>query len=270
MHGDQWLYTELYYEILKFEGDSLHHELLRPWMRQNERERRWLDDIRARRGTPVPPMAMEERWRLYGLSRIIDLLQLSFAPRAQDAGWNIPAVTAAEFAELTDELGLERHDRRGFHPFFHEIVTVEQAPDESAAPELVDVLWPGFTIGPLLMSRAGVGVRAGRRHLRKEIAERSTLFWAHARNNRPTSDLSVGWGGNSQWRTSFRRDYALGGALHYNVDATPNPIVMDRDLDAGERLELLRHRCFVTSPKQSDDRWPYDQTLVEEDSPGTR
>lgn len=263
MHADQGLYTDLYHAILGYEGDSLHRDLLQPWLRRADGERRWLSEVCGRRGDPIPPMMTEERWRRYALSRVIDLLQLSFAPRGDDAVWNIAPVTADEFARFMEALGLEPIDRPAFHPFYHEIVAVDEAPDEGAAPELREVVWPGYMLGPLLISRAGVRVRAGRRHLRREIAERSTLFWAYARNNRPTSDLSAGWGGNSQWRTSFRRDYALGGALHFNVDATPNPIVMDRDLEPAERLELLRHRCFVTSPQQSDDRWPYDQTLVE-------
>ena len=34
----------------------------------------------------------------------------------------------------------------------------------------------------------------------------------------PASDLSHGWGHNSQWRTDFRRDYEESAELHYNVD----------------------------------------------------
>ena len=91
----------------------------------------------------------------------------------------------------------------------------------------------------------------------KEVAERSTLYWAFARNNRPTEDLSNGWGSNSQWRTSFRRDYELDGTLYYNVDAKDSPGAFDPELDDAERLELLRHRCFVTCTKRSDDRLPW-------------
>jgi hypothetical protein len=70
---------------------------------------------------------------------------------------------------------------------------------------------------------------------------------------------------HSQWRTSFRRDYALDGSLWYNVDARPRQgPEMDEDLEPRERAELLRHRCFVPCAKPHDDRWPYGLRLVEE------
>jgi len=264
MHIDQQPYRDLYDAMLEYEGDALHDDLLRPWLRQNDGERRWLDGIRGRTGDPVPPMQPEESWRLYALSRIVQLLQLSFAPPAADAAWTIAPVTVDEYARFMAALGLEAVDRAGFHPFFHEVVTVDELPDDSAPPEVVEHHWPGYTLGPLLITRAGCRVRAGRLHMVKEIAERSTLYWAYARNTRPAADLSHGWGGNSQWRTAFRRDYALDGRLHYNVDAKPTPGGMRDDLAAAERAELLRHRCFVTCTKPSDDRWPYDLGLVED------
>lgn len=263
MNSDQWPYVELYDRMRDYEGERLFSDLLQPWLDQNGEERRWLDELGNRRGSPVPPADIDEIQRLYALSRIVDVLQLSFQPRAPDAGWNFASVGRDEFDRFMTGLGLERIDRPGFHPFFHEIVTVDEAPDENASPEIVDVCWPGYMLGPLLISRAGVCVRAGRRHLAKEIAETSLLYWAYARNHRPSTDLSRGWGSNSQWRTAFRRDYALDGALHYNVGATQTPFAMDEDLDERERMELLRHRCFVTSRKPGDDRWPYGLTLVE-------
>lgn len=263
MHVDQQPYRELYDQILDYEGDALHADLLRPWLGRHDGERRWLDQLRARTGTPVPPMAPEESWRLYALSRIVQLLQLSFAPRTADAAWTLATVSRDEYAGFMDALGLEAVERAGFHPFFHEVVTVDQLDEADAAPEVADVYWSGYALGPLLITRAGCRVRAGRRHLLKDVAERSTLYWAYARNHRPAEDLSRGWGGNSQWRTSFRRDYALDGMLFYNVDAREPSRGPDDDLDAGERAELLRHRCFVTRTKPGDDLWPYDLTLTE-------
>jgi len=263
MHIDQQPYRTLYDHILDYDGDALYADLLRPWLAANDGERRWLQAIRERRGDPIPAMAPEENWRLYALSRIVDLLQLSFAPRTVDGTWDIASVGADEFAGFMDALGLEAADHAGFHPFHHEIVTVDEAPDEDAAPEVVQVYWPGYRLGPLLISRAGCRVRAGRRWMVREIAERSTLYWAYARNTRPTDDPSRGWGSNSQWRTSFRRDYVLDGALYYNVDGRESPGGADRELNEAERMELLRHRCFVTCAKASDDRWPYGLRLVE-------
>lgn len=263
MHTDQQPWRQLYDDVLEYGGDALYADLLRPWLAANEGERRWLDALRGRRGDPVPAMPQEELWRLYAMSRIVELLQLSFAPRTGDAVWNLALVTADEHARFMEALGLEAAEHAAFHPFHHEIVTVDQLPDESAPPEIVQVYWPGWRLGPLLVSRAGCRVRAGRGHVVKEVAERSTLYWAYARNNRPTDDPSRGWGSNSQWRTSFRRDYALDGALYYNVDGREHPGGADPELGEAERAELLRHRCFVTSPRRSDDRWPYGWRLVE-------
>jgi hypothetical protein len=263
MNADQGPYVELYDRMQNYDGDSLFADLLQPWLDANDAERRWLREFAARRGNPVPPATVDETIRLYALSRIVDVLQLSFQPRTPDTGWDSASVSRDEFDRFMAGLGLERIGQPRFHPFFHEIVTVDDLPDENASPEIVDVCWPGYMLGPLLVSRAGVRVRAGRRHLVKEIAESSMLYWAYARNHRPSTDLSRGWGSNSQWRTAFRRDYALDGALHYNVDAAAPPFAMDEDLDQSERTELLRHRCFVTCPQPDDDRWPYGLTLVE-------
>ena len=85
--------------------------------------------------------------------------------------------------------------------------------------------------------------------------------------NRPFQDLSHGWGSNSQWRTSFRRDYRIGQEFHYNVDgkhdlAAPGATAEDRDgLTREERTELLTNRCFVRTTKPHGDLWPYDDIL---------
>jgi hypothetical protein len=263
MHSDQQPYRELHDEMLEYHGDALFSDVLQPWLRANEGERRWLDELRARRGDPVPAVGQEESWRLYALSRIVELLQLSFAPSTLEQGWNAAPVTRDELARFMDALGIEAVGRAAFHPFYHEIVTVDQLPDEDGPPEIAEVLWPGYTLGPLLISRAGCRVQAGRRHMVKEVAERSTLYWAYARNNRRTEDLGLGWGGNSQWRTSFRRDYALDGMLHYNVDAQDPGGGGRSVLHEAERAEILRHRCFVTSTRPSDDLWPYGFRLTE-------
>jgi len=265
MHTDQQPYRDLYDHMLSYEGEALADDLLRPWLAAHDGERRWLDQLRARRGNPVPAMRPEELWRLYALSRIVQLLQLSSAPAAPDAAWDLAPVSRGELEGFMVALGMEPIERPGFHPFFHEVVTVDQLPDEDEPAEVAEICWPGYMLGPLLVSRAGCRVRAGRSHLLKEVAERSTLYWAYARNHRPVADLSHGWGGNSQWRTPFRRDYMLDGALHYNVDAHPHPGgPRDEDLTAAERMELLRHRCFVTCTRPSDDRWPYDLSFSED------
>lgn len=265
MHADQQPYRELHDAILDYAGDALYGDLLKPWLLRNDAERRWLDALRARRGSPVPELRLEESWRLYALSRIVQLLQLSFAPPVPGPPeWNVATISGDDFARFMEALGLEKAERAGFHPFFHEIVTVDQLAGEDAPPEVAEVYWPGYLLGPLLVSRAGCRVRAGRAHLVKGIAERSTLYWEYARNTRDTDDLSLGWGGSSQWRTPFRRDYLLDGRLHYNVGGLGYRGGFGNGLAPRERHELLRHRCFVTCTGPSDDLWPYGFIAVED------
>jgi hypothetical protein len=91
-----------------------------------------------------------------------------------------------------------------FDPFFHEIVAVEQDDDPEAPVRITGTLWPGLMLGDMLFSRAGVRVRAGARHAEAGIADRSVLHEVFLRRYRATSDLSLGWGTNSQWKTDFR------------------------------------------------------------------
>lgn len=259
MHSDQQPYRQLREALLDYDGSCVAEDLLRPWTRAHDQERRWFGALAAARVDSVPAMPIEDRWRLYAMSRVCDLLRLSCARRpGYDPPWDIEVPLAA-YLELMDAFGFQRAEEPRFHPFFHEIVVVEQDADEDAPVRLLAELWPAHCLGALLFARAGCRVAAGRRLLNKPIAEGSTLYWAHARNNRPTADLSVGWGGNSQWRTDFRRDYAIDGELFYNVDAVPGPPDEEDDLRSEERLELLRHRCFVRCGKPHEDRYPYDQ-----------
>jgi len=55
---------------------------------------------------------------------------------------------------------MSRIDRRSFHPLFHEVVVVDVDDDETAPPVLVEELWPGFMMGSLVFTRAGVRVVA--------------------------------------------------------------------------------------------------------------
>jgi hypothetical protein len=163
-------------------------------------------------------------------------------------------------------MGMRAVEHASFHPFFHEIAGVEPTSDAAAPIEITSTLWPCLMLGELMFSRAGVVVRAGSDWIDRDIATRSTLYWAYRRAHRPTSDLSVGWGGNSQWRTSFRRDIAAGSMLHFNADGKWDLRAANvggrADLSIDERVELLTHRSFVRTAKPHDDCWPYDDRLT--------
>lgn len=93
------------------------------------------------------------------------------------------------------------------------------------------------------------------------------IYWAYTRSNRPSQDLSYGWGSNSQWRTSFRFDFKLSNGFLYNAAARfdltrVNSAVQEElskdGLFTEEARELLKYRHFITSHKRDDDLFPYD------------
>jgi hypothetical protein len=218
-------------------------------------------------------------WHLYALSRVSDLLLAPFTPVGDTAQfspfnetWEVLSLRVEERTAWFQALGMHPIEASSFHPFYHEVVSVEQSPDPTEPITLVETIWPGFMLGQMLFCRAGVKVRGGSQHITKRIAETSTLYWSYRRNNRSTDDLSHGWGSNSQWGTDFRRDYDSGLTFYYNVDGgvpvdEPHPDHMDNPpavpLSREERIELLTHRCFIVRDKPHTDLWPFDDTYDE-------
>ncbi len=218
-------------------------------------------------------------WDLYALSRVSDLLLVPFTPVGDTTGfvpfyatWETLPLRLEERTAWFRSLGMHLIETSSFHPFYHEIVAVEQSPDPAEPITLVGTLWPGFMLGQMLFCRAGVKVRGGSQYIQQPIAETSTLYFAYRRNNRPTRDLSHGWGHNSQWGTDFRRDYEDADVFYYNVDGyvpvdKPHPEDADAPLDVAltteERIELLTHRCLIVTDKPHGDLWPFDDTYEE-------
>jgi hypothetical protein len=212
-------------------------------------------------------------WELYALSRVSDVLLLPFQPHdPASSTWAGPAISAEERRLFFGALGMTLITQATFCPFFHEVVEVEQAPDDDEPIAVLEERWPGFLLGQLLFCRAGVRVRGGRRHILKDVAEQSTLYWTFRRRYRPVEDLSHGWGSNSQWRTAFRRDYLDATHFCYNVDgrwpvdqpapANRPPAARD-ELSLEQRIELLTNRCFVRSAAAHTEQWPYNDTYRE-------
>jgi len=244
--------------------------LLAAWLADHEPERAWLRAFATATGDPFPPASLEDLWRLYALHRVLDRLLLHLRP-SPDA----PQGTLSEAAYLrfVEALGIRATNPTTFHPFDCECVRIEAAPDH-ARPNLTRVHWPCLMLGPLLLQRAGVDVTASADRLHPAAAT-NVLHWAHRRQGRPTVDLADGWGSNSQWRTSFRRDYRLGDMLHYQVDGTldlslPWPLVdpaqqeiveLDQ-LTRSQRRHVLRHRYVPWGP-YGEELWPWDDTWSE-------
>jgi hypothetical protein len=102
-------------------------------------------------------------------------------------------------------------------------------------------------------------VRAGASVMDPVVASLSRMYWAWWRRNRQPTDLSHGWGSNSQWRTDFRRDYVADGQLYYNVDRYKH--TRRGDLPDDVAAELVRYRCSLLV--DHGDEWPYGHTIIE-------
>jgi hypothetical protein len=247
MHPDYLPYRILCESL--WETDPLGVEsLLSAWLHEYPDEAPWIADLARRTDRTIPSLTVEERWSLYALSRISDTL-ISRLDEGQ--------IPLSVFCSFLRALNLRQVAAGAFHPFYHEIVTVEQSSEKSRPIAVSSERWPAFMIGSMLFSRAGVAVTGGSDHVRKDVAEHSTLYWAWRRSNRPTEDLSLGWGSNSQWRTDFRQDYHLGERYFYNAGTS----IADEERPDGpsiaQRDELLRHRCFIVSTVPHNDLYPY-------------
>jgi hypothetical protein len=270
-HGPH--FVDLYLDLGESESPQVYPDVIEPWLEQNRTTARRLVAL----GEPSAQHLrrddlVEDLWRLFALSAVVDRLRLRLTASA-------PSITPAELDAFLAAVGAARASAPAFHPFWHEIVEVAPDPDLEAPPRILEEVWPGYTIGALMLSRAGVRVAAGRAHLDKTIAETSTLYEAHHRERRPVSNLAQGWGHNSRWRTELRRDYVDANAYVYNVDQPQRDVVvlsegdgrfelhLERsrvpELSPAEWTELVRHRSFVRCPKPHDDLWPYHARVIE-------
>ncbi|GGY75270.1 hypothetical protein ACFFTM_00135 [Pseudoduganella plicata] len=232
--------------------------LLTAWLAANVEETTWLASLRERGRSAVPAVSQQELWRLNALGRLCDRLLQAASREDGDA-----MLSMTQVEDFLGRLGIDAIRPHSYTPFYHEVVNTVAAPDLRATPRIVTWHWPCLMLGSLLVVRGGVSVVAGGDVLTPGIAEASTLYWAYSRERRPTHDLAHGWGGNSAWRTAFRRDYALDGHYHFNVDAPTDLARLDPaepaedDLTRPERIELLTCRAFMTCPKEHGDRFPY-------------
>lgn len=281
-------FRALYQALVACEGVGVaaSGDVLVPWL---PKARQALDSLRhyGRLNSPLNGYAVEyedlHQW--YALSRVSDHLLLSVqvrddsyvAPSSRPDPWRewmTRIIAPEEYVAFFEVLGFHSFTRLPFSPFHHEIVEVIDTPDADGV-SVDHVFWPGLMFGDMLFSRAGVRVRCPASLIDKAIAETSCLYFTHRRLRRRTSDLSHGWGSNSQWVTSFRRDYDSGGRFWYNVDGEhplgdgyrasfpPNRPLDEDDLTMAQRVELLTNRCFVRCPKDGSDLFPFGDQFTE-------
>lgn len=265
---NQISFRDLHDALLAHDGESVYAELLLPWLRTSGDQQTWLRSLGHREGAPVPLVSLEESWELYALSRVLDLLILGFQKPGPDAGWEGPQISMGEFLEFIKVMGLRSLTPASFSPFHHEIVDARLSDKASPVPEIISSRWPCVMLGNLLVLRGGIELEANAKVLDPDLARSTTLYWAYRRKGRPHRDLSHGWGSNSQWRTTFRRDYAIGNMQYFNVDGKydlhakgselKEVLEACPELTLDERIELLTNRCFIRCVKPHDDLLPYD------------
>lgn len=242
-----------------YAGGDWAADVLRPALQSAPR---LVDAVHRAGAAPMhaTTLEVEDLWHLYALSRVTDLLLLDHqVPADSDERATVNPEGYAAF--VTAFRGWWPADA-AYHPFLHEIVDVVPADDPDEPATVTKTWWPGFFCDTLLMARGGVTVRAGARVLDPAVAAGSPLYWAWLRRNRPAVDLSHGWGHNSQWRTSFRRDYLVDGTCHYNVDARGPRDGPDEELSEEELADLVRYRCGTTVDR-GPDAWPFDTRVVD-------
>jgi len=267
---DKLWFGDLYHLVLDYDGENLLDDVLMGWLSDGEEIMRLLAP--AKRLSATPEDKDEKQfilWDLYALSRISDFLLLAFQSNESNK-WDGPSISSDQFLSFFEKLGFNRFEPRNgdrFSPFHHEVVSVTISENPKEPISILQAQWPGLMYGEMLFARSGVKVKGGANFINKAVAETSTLYFAHRRLNRPTEDLSIGWGHNSQWRTDFRRDYELDGQLLFNVDGKTELSTNASYADLGtlskeEQLELCVNRCFIKTEKPHADLWPYDKKLT--------
>ncbi|WP_431286285.1 hypothetical protein [Roseateles chitinivorans] len=261
-------FRPLHDELLEYTGGALFDDVLIPWLQTNASDVEWLRAFGQRANRLIPAATDEDLWRLYAVSRVIDLLMRRFQTAQADGSEGTGlAVSHDEFKRFAQAIGLDVVQPQRYSPFHHEIVGLIRSGDGAQSVRILGQHWPCLMLGPLLFLRAGVTVSAGTRVLRPDIADKSKLYWTYHREARPHEDLSHGWGHNSSWRTCFRRDYLLDGTFHFNVDGrddlseVESGTLDEYGLTVEERKELVVNRCFVVTTKDGSDLFPYDDRL---------
>ncbi|PTA47857.1 hypothetical protein [Micromonospora sp. RP3T] len=257
----------LFDPTLGYQGGEWDRHVLAPWIAANPAI---LSALRQVGDATMATVALDhqDRYALYALSRVLELLILPHQPPATRVGEPADWLPRSAYHRFGTAIGATFTDPDRFHPFLHEIVEAEPADDPRQEPVLIGQWWPGCLVGSLLLVRGGASVMAGTDHLDPVLATTSTLYWAWRRRYRDVADLSHGWGSNSQWGTEFRRDYALPDRFVYHADAMLAGAPPWADPPPPEiEVDLVRHLCS-TRVDHGSDQWVWHSHHTELIVPG--
>ncbi|WP_425396160.1 hypothetical protein [Aeoliella sp.] len=267
MHSDQYPIAELYWALLDYRGADVYSDLLAPWLNKQLEVRHWIQEFETRSSSDWTVATEEDLWMLYALSRVTSTLLLCFQTRREgQREVPSPSLTVDDFQQFHEQLGFQVVSPQEYHPFFHEILDVTPTEDAQSPIRVKQCDWPCLMLDNMLFLRAGCAITGGASHVVKETAENSKLYWTFCRLDRPHDDLSHGWGHNSQWRTSFRRDYHVNGEYHFNVDASHSlnePNCSVEEVSPAVMVELVRNRCVIRTSIADGDLYPYEYSWTE-------
>ena len=250
----------LYHELPKYKGNKILSELIKPWLELNG-YREYLHSLAI-----SEQMKDHENWELYAFSRVLDVLSLTTRPNSYTEAFNRDSriLSADEYIELMQFLKLDLVYPGQYDPFHCEIATA--IPGEVNF-HIMDCLHPAIKLNNLMIKRSPVVITLNPRDYNLDLVNKATLFWTFRRSNKNTTDLSEGWGSNSQWRTEFRLDIETAHSYIYNLKNTlalnePDEETVaelnKQDLTVEEAIELLVHRQFILCTKKDTDQFPYD------------
>lgn len=244
---------QLYARIREYTGEALYADVLEeaiPLIRDNG-----LREAAPWKQYDVKRIDSNVEVYFYALHRINEALLYQFQKPVHCGN---SGITMEQYVDFWVNVGLTVYEPKEFHPFMCEIYEVHNC-EAPTAPILLGSRWPCLLFGEMLFSRASVAVSACGVHLHKQTAENATLYWSHLRADRKYDDLSLGWGHNSQWGTSFRLDYWIGDRLLYNVNHDDEDLddLDEETIPEERRMELLKYRCCVRAPEVSEC-FPYD------------
>jgi len=268
MFNTQRPFVELFRALHDYDGADAYDDVLERWPDENADECRWIAEFHQRTNDDWSAATDEDLCRLYALFRVTSTLLLRFqSGRADGSDYQGPAVTVEGYQLFHEQLGFHVLSVAEYHPFFHEVLSVNPTPNDESPIYLGECAWPCIMLGDMMFCRAGCTVDGGSSHVVKDVAESSTLYWTYRRKDRTCNDLSHGWGHNSQWRTAHRRDYRSAGRYHFNVDGrellTDSACIAD-ELPISTMIELIRNRCVIRTRIDDIDLYPYVYTYTED------
>lgn len=259
---------DLYFKILDFEtilefkAEDFFESVIKKWIIEND-YKNYISNISSKINSRKNELSQEDIWELYALSRVLDLMTLSFQTDNDDSDWKGPRIKVAEYIAFNNILGLEVTTPYSFKPFNCEIIEAQIGENDF---EIIECNFPAVKLSNLMIKKAGVKISLNPDKFNLNLINNASIYWAFRRKNRKHFDLSQGWGSNSQWRTDLRLDIETENSYIYNLIGkfnlnSPTIELMEelnqQGLELNEAVELTIFRHFIKCTKDDSDLFPY-------------